>query len=262
MDLTKSINNYLDNESQPVDSHWVEEMGKKYPFFTLPATLMLSRENGLTPQQLETVTRKLALNVANPATLMERLRPEAAGWMNFYPAPPETPKLTTNEAIDHFIDAYGKPDPDEEALLTRLIFNPTPDYAQLLSLEEEKDSPTPNAAPEGSQDALINDFILKSRERLGHFPPIDGDTAEKAETDDTTPADTTPVAPPEENAPAMLSESLAKIYIKQRRYAKAFEIINGLSLKYPEKSIYFADQLRFLRKLMLNQRHIDKKQTK
>ena len=50
----------------------------------------------------------------------------------------------------------------------------------------------------------------------------------------------------------MLSESLAKIYIKRRRYEKAYEIIHTLSLNFPEKSIYFADQLRFLKKLILN----------
>ncbi|MDE6378686.1 MAG: hypothetical protein K2K72_08075 [Duncaniella sp.] len=49
-----------------------------------------------------------------------------------------------------------------------------------------------------------------------------------------------------------LSESLAKIYIRQKRYDKAFEIIHTLSLNNPKKSSYFADQLRFLRKLMLN----------
>ena len=48
----------------------------------------------------------------------------------------------------------------------------------------------------------------------------------------------------------MLSESLAKIYIKQRKYSKALEIIKTISLKFPEKSIYFADQIRFLQKLI------------
>ena len=33
---------------------------------------------------------------------------------------------------------------------------------------------------------------------------------------------------------------------------KRFEIIHTLSLNNPKKSAYFADQLRFLRKLMLN----------
>ncbi|MDD2799210.1 MAG: hypothetical protein PHV20_11520 [Bacteroidales bacterium] len=54
------------------------------------------------------------------------------------------------------------------------------------------------------------------------------------------------------NEEDLLTESLAKIYIKQKRYYKAIEIIRRLSLKYPEKSIYFADQIRFLEKLIIN----------
>jgi hypothetical protein len=50
----------------------------------------------------------------------------------------------------------------------------------------------------------------------------------------------------------LLTESLARIYIKQKRYYKAIEIIRKLSLKYPEKSVYFADQIRFLEKLIYN----------
>ncbi|MDE5573889.1 MAG: tetratricopeptide repeat protein, partial [Muribaculaceae bacterium] len=54
-------------------------------------------------------------------------------------------------------------------------------------------------------------------------------------------------------ADTLLSQSLAKIYVKQHRYDKAYEIISQLSLNYPEKSCYFADQLRFLKKLMITQ---------
>ncbi len=49
-----------------------------------------------------------------------------------------------------------------------------------------------------------------------------------------------------------LTETLARIYIKQKRYDKALQIIKNLSLKYPEKNIYFADQIRFLEKLIIN----------
>jgi len=45
---------------------------------------------------------------------------------------------------------------------------------------------------------------------------------------------------------------LAKIYLKQKRYDRALEIFKSLSLKYPEKNVYFADQIRFLEKLILN----------
>jgi thioredoxin-like negative regulator of GroEL len=49
-----------------------------------------------------------------------------------------------------------------------------------------------------------------------------------------------------------LTETLARIYIKQKRYDKALQIIKNLSLKYPEKNVYFADQIRFLEKLIIN----------
>ena len=48
------------------------------------------------------------------------------------------------------------------------------------------------------------------------------------------------------------TETLARIYIKQGRYSKALEIIRQLSLVYPKKNAYFADQIRFLEKLIIN----------
>lgn len=43
------------------------------------------------------------------------------------------------------------------------------------------------------------------------------------------------------------------ILIKNHDYEAALEIIMRLSLNNPKKSIYFADQIRFLRKLILNE---------
>jgi hypothetical protein len=50
------------------------------------------------------------------------------------------------------------------------------------------------------------------------------------------------------------TETLARIYIKQKRYDRALEIIRSLNLKYPEKNIYFADQIKFLEKLIANKK--------
>ena len=50
----------------------------------------------------------------------------------------------------------------------------------------------------------------------------------------------------------ILTETLARIYIKQGKYDKALEIIQRLSLKYPKKNRYFADQIRYLEKLIVN----------
>ena len=51
------------------------------------------------------------------------------------------------------------------------------------------------------------------------------------------------------------TETLARIYIKQGKYAKAIEIIRRISLLYPQKNRYFADQIRFLEKLLVNESH-------
>lgn len=56
----------------------------------------------------------------------------------------------------------------------------------------------------------------------------------------------------EELDDSCFTETLAKIYIKQHRYDKALEIIKKLSLNYPKKNAYFADQIRFLEKLIIN----------
>jgi len=48
------------------------------------------------------------------------------------------------------------------------------------------------------------------------------------------------------------SETLARIYIKQMKYERAIKIFEKLSLKFPEKSVYFADQIRFLRIIIEN----------
>ena len=70
--------------------------------------------------------------------------------------------------------------------------------------------------------------------------------------DNTTAAESEEVSAAEEEDDSCFTETLAKIYVKQQRYSKALEIIKKLSLKYPKKNAYFADQIRFLEKLIIN----------
>ena len=52
-----------------------------------------------------------------------------------------------------------------------------------------------------------------------------------------------------------LTETLAKIYIKQKKYEQALTIIKRLSLSFPKKNAYFADQIRFLEYLIINEKN-------
>ena len=50
----------------------------------------------------------------------------------------------------------------------------------------------------------------------------------------------------------LITETLAKIYIDQKKYNKAMKAYNILSLKYPKKSSFFADQIERIKNLKKN----------
>ncbi len=47
----------------------------------------------------------------------------------------------------------------------------------------------------------------------------------------------------------LITETLAKIYLKQEKFNKAIKAYEILSLKYPKKSSFFADQINDIKKL-------------
>jgi hypothetical protein len=48
---------------------------------------------------------------------------------------------------------------------------------------------------------------------------------------------------------SVMTETLAKIYVAQKKYTRAIKAYRILSLKYPEKSVFFANQIRAIKKI-------------
>ena len=96
--------------------------------------------------------------------------------------------------------------------------------------------------PKMKGQSLIDDFINidKGRFVLNEEPQSLQEVEDGAENDENTPNE------------GIFTETLARIYIKQGKYSQALEIIQRLSLVYPKKNAYFADQIRFLKKLIIN----------
>ena len=46
-----------------------------------------------------------------------------------------------------------------------------------------------------------------------------------------------------------MTETLARVYLEQKQYKKAIQAFKILSLKYPEKSSFFADRIRAVEKI-------------
>ena len=49
---------------------------------------------------------------------------------------------------------------------------------------------------------------------------------------------------------ALMTETLAKVYLQQKNYKKAIQAYKILILKNPEKSGFFADQIRAIEKII------------
>lgn len=56
----------------------------------------------------------------------------------------------------------------------------------------------------------------------------------------------------EKSSDPITLEEKSKQLIKEKKYRQAIEILNQLNLINPKKSIYFADQIRFLEKIIAN----------
>ena len=205
------------------------------------------------------VARKaVAAMPVQPSDALYRLAGLAQGEPDnepFYPPAKTQATPTTTDTIDKFLSTYTSSDREEVAMIEKLIFNPVPDYASVLAEQESHSLPEPDEAPAGSADALINSFILKNHDK--DAPRIEPEATDVASRPLVVPppvADGRPVTPPPPpRDDSTLRESLAKFYIKRKRYRQAYEIIEQLNLNYPEKNIYFAPQLRFLAKLIANE---------
>lgn len=152
------------------------------------------------------------------------------------------------------IDAFLEEIPDDGG--GQLTLDYSTDYTAYLLNESTTGDDQLREVPKLYGQDLIDGFIEKSEKTSANLLVADPeetnvdqlfliDTESTLEEDDSDSVEI-------EEDDSCFTETLAKIYIKQQRYSKALEIIKKLSLKYPKKNAYFADQMRFLEKLIIN----------
>lgn len=210
------------------------------PYFINP---LIDALPSASPDERLKIVRHLAACIGDEPSLRAVLGLDPEEFARFYPDL-FAPELSTEETIDSFLNRFApeeaktkKIQPDE------LVITPAADYT--LQLESAPLLDEENIDDETSN--MIDDFLQA-------VPPQKA-TNRRNIKEEKAPAAATEPAP---HSDAGLSESLLKLMIKNKNYAKSIEIINELSLNNPKKSIYFAYQMRFLKKLIKNQESASK----
>ena len=248
---------------------FLKELVVRYPYFQTAWILYLKNLFILGKPEFKDELRKGALFVADLSVLFYYIEGERFLIKKHV----SEAKTVTDSASDRTLDLIDR-------FLSELPENETPsktipevtvpmempsDYTSVLLsevTEEEKD-----ASPLHGHE-LIDQFIENSvlggteasdklddnklnNENENGGTESEGNLAEEMNpTDEAEPVSDNPVE--EETEENYFTETLAKIYVRQQRYEKALEIIKKLNLKYPKKNAYFADQIRFLEKLIIN----------
>ena len=152
----------------------------------------------------------------------------------------EETETDKSERTDLLISDFLESQPKEQTPSARYPIDATQDYIGFLLQNEAQEEETPDMPMNGG--GVVEDFlnqeptriVLKENESNTEVPEKNEEKEEENE---------------------ILTETLAGIYIKQGKFENAIKIIRQLSLKYPKKNRYFADQIRFLEKLILNNKN-------
>ena len=218
----------------------LKQIVEDFPCFHAARLLYLKNLAVVEDLRLHTEIKKMAIHLPDRMKLFMLVEGERTK------KPTKTiEKDQSFDVVEHFLSKTKEP--ANETSDTPLLFEPSSsvDYMYWLSADDQKSDAS---QAKFQHQELIDSFIEFKSERPRRTNVIEpsksdhdsGSTLEEEEKIDKS-LDS-----------SYFTETLAHVYIKQKRYEKALEIIKSLSLKYPEKNIYFADQIRFLEKLIIH----------
>ena len=202
----------------------------KYPYFDVARLLMLKNLYLLHDIDFGKEMRRAAMYLKSRWPLFELMAGYGAV-ESIADAPSDIPVDRTMSLIDAFLSTLPSDSFSLEAEGAAAV-----DY---VSTYLKDSAPLQESVPALRGQDLIDEFLASDSERITLDLGRDADYSDTRTVVDENVAE-----------PSFFTETLANIYIKQGKYDKALEIIKRLYLEYPNKNRYFADQIRFLEKIV------------
>lgn len=217
----------------------LKELIELYPYFQTVHLLFLKGLHNSSDNKFANSLITSAVHAADREVLYNLLNKTSVT----IPAEENVPEIA-----DEIVIELDSTDPQtEEYIIVGEETGISTSGSDLLSFEYES-TPVPEAIVANievkeanveniSQSELIDKFILANP----RIEPI-RDKAELVISDISKPL--------HEEKETFVTETLAKIYINQEYYTRAIDIYESLSLKFPEKSTYFATQIEKIKELI------------
>lgn len=241
--MQQKINEWMKHPEQ-LDTASLYELRvllERYPFYQTARLLYLKNLYLLGDPSFKEELPRSALYVADLGMLFYYIEGDRFALQQHPAAEQRCPDSDrTLDLIDRFLSDLPEQPSDQLPIPPVEV---SVDYTAWLMHQEEM--PAVSETPLHGQQ-LIDRFI----EQVGETSVSETSVPEEAR--ESVPVETAVTIASESEEESYFTETLAKIYVKQQRYDKALEIIKKLNLKYPKKNAYFADQIRFLEKLIIN----------
>ena len=226
----------------------LRQMIDDYPYFHAVRMLYLKNLAVVQDVRLEKELKKMSVFIPDRRLLYQLIhdRPPTEE-----AKPAASAKNKTETVIDVVEKALPDNEPEAKDFVSTLVSKPispviaTSDYANWLAQHADDIPPETGEGNRLKRQELIDSFIATERQRLGN--PVVNKSPETPDENETPDFDPTEKISLDDS---YFTETLARVYIGQKRYDKALEIIRVLSLKYPKKNLYFADQIRYLEKII------------
>jgi hypothetical protein len=245
----------------------IEGLVKEYPYFQSAHILLLKALHDNADASFSSFLRNSALQIADREVLYNVLySPEIQEPSVIHQDNPADSDQTVIESknSDELIrsienESGDVPDPeDNEEEIPQILMDDensievdynadeqvTPDEGDLLELDSEINLNGNNGSTEINQGAVS---MLSQTDLIDRFI-IANPRIEPIRDARSIPVEDRSDSPDSEGV--FVSETLARIYISQGYYSKAIDIFEKLSLKYPEKSSYFATQIEKVKELL------------
>lgn len=229
----KLIENYDSN-----DEILVSQMAlliEKYPYFQLPRFFLTKSLKDQNKNGLDIALNQLALYTANRGLLKQKIESKVKSTKKVK----DTKPSNTTKKIQNNLQALAKEKKLKSQSNKKVRFSKDLKLSFLDWIKYTEENQNIQIQESNKLEPLKNKLLIIDRfiEADPKISPM-----EKNEPIES-------LINGDFNSEELMTESLAKILLRQKKYKKAIKAYKILSLKYPEKNVFFAGQIQKIKKL-------------